>query len=112
MASTKNPKRNTKTAKVREQEEAAQAFITGANRAKAEEDGATMDLRTGVPAANRETSKRPATHRATSSVNKTPIMIRIDPALLERVDRAAARLGISRSAFIVSSTAERVEQME
>jgi predicted HicB family RNase H-like nuclease len=44
--------------------------------------------------------------------NKKPIMVRIDPALLERIDRAAKRLGISRSAFIVSSTAERLERME
>ena len=44
--------------------------------------------------------------------NKKPIMIRIDPAMLERIDRAARRLGISRSAFIVSSTAERLERME
>ncbi len=44
--------------------------------------------------------------------NKKPIMIRIDPGLLERIDRAAKRLGISRSAFIVSSTAERLERME
>ncbi len=47
-----------------------------------------------------------------ASENKKPIMIRIAPELLERIDRAAKRLGISRSAFIVSSTAERLERME
>ena len=44
--------------------------------------------------------------------NKKPVMIRIDPAMIERIDRAAKRLGISRSAFIVSSAAERLERME
>lgn len=44
--------------------------------------------------------------------HKEPIMIRIDPALLQRIDQAAKRLGISRSAFIVSSAAKQVESME
>jgi hypothetical protein len=41
-----------------------------------------------------------------------PIMIRIDAGLLGRVDHAAKRLGLSRSAFIVSSAARAVEAME
>jgi hypothetical protein len=44
--------------------------------------------------------------------NKKPIMIRVDPDMLTRIDRAAKRLGISRSAFIVSSAAIRLESME
>ena len=44
--------------------------------------------------------------------NKKPTMIRIDPDLLVRIDRGAKRLGISRSAFIVSSAAEKLERME
>jgi len=44
--------------------------------------------------------------------NKKPTMIRIAPDMLERIDRAAKRLGISRSAFIVSSAAEKLERME
>ena len=44
--------------------------------------------------------------------NKKPIMVRIDPDMVTRIDRAAKRLGISRSAFIVSSAAERLERME
>jgi hypothetical protein len=44
--------------------------------------------------------------------NKKPTMIRIDPDLLKRIDRGARRLGISRSAFIVSSAAEKLERME
>lgn len=38
--------------------------------------------------------------------NKKPAMIRIAPDLLQRIDRGAKRPGISRSAFILSSTAE------
>jgi hypothetical protein len=44
--------------------------------------------------------------------NKKPTMIRIDPELLQRIDRGAKRLGISRSAFIVSSAAEKLERMD
>jgi Ribbon-helix-helix protein, copG family len=44
--------------------------------------------------------------------NKKPTMIRVAPDLLERIDRGAKRLGISRSAFIVSSAAEKLERME
>jgi hypothetical protein len=44
--------------------------------------------------------------------NKKPTMIRIGPDLLERIDRGAKRLGISRSAFIVSSAAEKLERMD
>jgi hypothetical protein len=44
--------------------------------------------------------------------NKKPTMIRIAPDLLQRIDRGAKRLGISRSAFIVSSAAEKLERME
>ncbi len=46
-----------------------------------------------------------------TSENKKPVMIRIAPEMLDRIDRAAKRLGISRSAFIVSSAAERLERM-
>ncbi len=42
--------------------------------------------------------------------NKQPVMIRIDPALLKLVDRRAKKLGISRSAFIVQSAAEKLER--
>ena len=43
--------------------------------------------------------------------NKKPIMVRVDPELLERIDACAKRLGLSRSAFLVSSAAQRVENM-
>lgn len=43
--------------------------------------------------------------------NRKPTMIRIPPDLLTRIDRGAKRLGISRSAFIVQSAAEKLERM-
>ena len=66
-------------------ENQVQAFISGAGQAAAE---------------------------AEPEHNKKPIMIRVDPGMIERSDRAAKRLGISRSAFIVSSAAVRLESME
>ncbi len=66
-------------------EEQAQAFITGAGKAATEVE---------------------------PEQNKKPIMIRVDLSMLNRIDRAAKRLGISRSAFIVSSAAVRLESME
>ena len=47
----------------------------------------------------------------TQRSKKKPIMIRVEPELLERIDACAKRLGISRSAFLVSSAAQRVENM-
>ena len=44
--------------------------------------------------------------------NKKPITLRIDPDILKRIDRAAKRLGISRSAFMVSSSVEKMERMD
>ncbi|MBM4257965.1 MAG: ribbon-helix-helix protein, CopG family [Deltaproteobacteria bacterium] len=82
MAIVKNPKRNIKPKAERE----AQAFIANAGT-----NQITDELR---------------------KQNKEPIMIRIDPDLLRRIDHAAKRLGISRSAFIVSSAARQVESME
>jgi len=82
MAIVRNPKRSQPTGR----EAKAQAFISGA--------GTTV-----------ETPEE-------EDQNKKPIMIRVDPQMLNRIDRAAKRLGISRSAFIVSSTATRLESME
>jgi hypothetical protein len=82
MAIAKNPRRN-RSANV---ETAAETFIAGAGQG---------------PAAEKQ-----------RDANKVPTMIRIDPNLLERIDKGAKRLGISRSAFIVSSAAEKLEQME
>ena len=51
------------------------------------------------------------TSSRTQHTNKKPIMIRVEPELLERIDACAKRLGLSRSGFLVSSAAERVEHM-
>ncbi len=87
MTITKNPKRVTTAAS----EEKALAFISGA--------GTEQKTDRAVAAGD-------------ADQNKKPIMIRVDPYLLGRIDRAAKRLGISRSAFIVSSSAIRLEGME
>ena len=83
MAIAKNPKRNSTATS----EQSAEAFISGA----------------GKPPANQEDTARKLTQAIT---------IRVDPDILARMDRAAKRLGITRTAFIVSSAAERLERME
>ena len=82
MAIAKNPRRNL-PANV---ETAAGSFIAGAGQS---------------PAAEKP-----------RDANRVPTMIRIDPNLLERIDTGAKRLGLSRSAFIVSSAAEKLERMQ
>lgn len=76
--------KNPKRNTIAKTEQEAEAFISGAGQQPEEE----------------------------SAANKKPIMVRIDPDMVTRIDRAAKRLGISRSAFIVSSAAERLERME
>ena len=77
--------KNPKRNQNKEPEKAAEAFISGAGQ-------------------RQELEER--------DQNKKPTMIRIAPDLLERIDRGAKRLGLSRSAFIVSSAAEKLERME
>jgi hypothetical protein len=43
--------------------------------------------------------------------NRKPMTLRFPPELIERIDRAAKRLGINRTAFIVQSAAEKLERM-
>lgn len=91
MAIAKNPQRNRSATPKKSVEEQAEAFISGVSGA--DESGA-------------------APEREEPGGNKKPIMVRVDPEILVRIDRAAKRLGISRSAFIVSSAVERLERME
>lgn len=65
-------------------EERAEAFINGAGKSEIEE----------------------------TSTRKKPFLVRMDQELIERIDKAAKRLGISRAAFIVSSAARELERME
>ena len=71
MAIAKKPNRSTTNTQTADPEKAAEAFIAGA----------------GV-----------APEQAVS--HKTPVMIRFDRELLDRVDAAAKRRGISRSAWV------------
>lgn len=68
------------------QERAAEAFIQGAAKAAAEPEG--------------------------GGGRKTPIMLRFDAALLRRVDSAAKRRGISRSAWIAFKVSEALDAEE
>jgi len=52
------------------------------------------------------------TSSSTKKENKKPIMIRIDPEILDRIERSARRLGLSRSSFLVLSAVEKLERME
>lgn len=49
---------------------------------------------------------------AVESANRKPVMLRIPADMLHRIDRAAKRLGLTRSGFLVSSAAERLQRME
>jgi predicted HicB family RNase H-like nuclease len=44
--------------------------------------------------------------------NKTPVMLRFDPEVLKRVDAAAKRRGISRSAWIQFTVSRALDQGE
>lgn len=43
---------------------------------------------------------------------KIPVMLRVDPEVLERLDKAAKSIGLKRAAFILSSAVERANHME
>lgn len=89
MAIAKNPKRSLSASM---DEKQAEAFISGAGQ--------------------QPSQPTPDQTPEETNGNKKPIMVRVDPEMLKRIDRAAKRLGISRSAFMVSSTAEKLESME
>jgi hypothetical protein len=96
MAIAQNPKRKRPAVPSTKDERQAEAFILGAGHVA------------NQPAPNEASDPTPKKVRE----NKKPIMVRVDPEMLKRIDRAAQRLGISRSAFIMSSTAEKLERME
>jgi len=43
---------------------------------------------------------------------KKPMLLRFSPEMFKRIDHAAKRLGITRSAFIYQATARELEKME
>jgi hypothetical protein len=53
-----------------------------------------------------------AEHKSTKRERKTPVLIRFDPYILKRVDQAAARKGISRSAWVHFMVSRSLEQEE
>ena len=69
--------------------------------------------RRNIPeAANRKAEAFISGPEPTDKHNRKPTMIRIPPDIFKRIDHGAKRLGISRSAFIVLSAAEKLERME
>ncbi|TCZ54573.1 hypothetical protein [Roseicella aquatilis] len=86
MAIARRPNGNRAPAPPAAQERAAEAFIQGAAKAAAAEP---------------EPGGR-----------KTPIMLRFDATLLRRVDSAAKRRGISRSAWIAFKVSEALDAEE
>jgi len=88
LAIARKPKRNQSATEASNDEKAAEAFISGA---------ANAAVKTEAQAA---ASKR------------VPVMIRFDSALLEQVDDAAKRRGISRSAWVQFTVSRAIEQGE
>ncbi len=86
MAIARRPNSNRSVPLVADQDKAAEVFIQGA-------DGRvvpTGDVQSDGP-------------------RKTPIMLRFDAGLLRRVDTAARRRGISRSAWIAFKVSEALD---
>jgi hypothetical protein len=53
-----------------------------------------------------------AEHKSTKRERKTPVLIRFDPDTLKRIDQAAKRKGISRSAWVHFMVSRALEQEE
>lgn len=75
-------------------EEAAAAFILGADHGPAE---------TPIPqppAATPASTEPEKPAKITAKVNKEPVQIRFDPDTLAEIDRRAGRLGVSRAGWV------------
>ena len=86
MAIARRPNSNRPVSPTTDQDKVAEAFIHGAGR---------RDF--------------PAGEAALDGLRKTPIMLRFDVGLLRRVDTAAKRRGISRSAWIAFKVSEALD---
>ena len=86
MAIARKPNVNRVASLDRVAEQAATAFIYGAGKAAVEDVAAPV-----------------------ADVRKTPIMLRFNGELLRRVDTAAKRRGISRSAWIAFKVSEALD---
>lgn len=89
MAIAKAPKRSTAPGVIDEQEKErrAEAFISGGG-------------------SNPAPQPTPTKHR------KTPVTMKWDPSLLERIDQAAERKGINRTAWVHFKLSEALDQEE
>ena len=85
MAITKKPKSNQSAIASQDANRAEEAFISGAVKQGVAEEATTK---------------------------KTPIMMRFDPEVLKRVDEAAKRRGVSRSAWIQFTVSRALDQGE
>jgi hypothetical protein len=54
----------------------------------------------------------PAQEPAPRGGKKVPVMLRVDPGDLARIDRAAKKIGLKRAAYILSSAIERTNSTE
>lgn len=86
MAIARKPNSNPTASPGRDPEQVASAFIQGA--------GQSVDAAPTLPVAD---------------ARKTPIMLRFNGDLLRRVDTAAKRRGISRSAWIAFKVSEALD---
>jgi hypothetical protein len=86
MAIARRPNGNRTASLIRDPEQVASAFIQGAGQA--------ADAAPELPAID---------------ARKTPIMLRFNGDLLRRVDTAAKRRGISRSAWIAFKVSEALD---
>jgi len=86
MAIARRPNSNRPVPPVADQDKAAEVFIHGAGGRDA-----------------------PASGEQPDGPRKTPIMLRFDAGLLRRVDTAAKRRGISRSAWIAFKVSEALD---
>lgn len=86
MAIARRPNSNRTASAGRDPERAASAFIHGAGQA--------ADVAPDIPV---------------TDARKTPIMLRFNGDLLRRVDTAAKRRGISRSAWIAFKVSEALD---
>jgi predicted HicB family RNase H-like nuclease len=84
MAITKKPKSNQSAISAKDSERAAEAFISGAGKQAEPEE----------------------------STKKVPFMVRFDADILKRVDEAAKRRGISRSAWVQYTVSRALDQGE
>ncbi len=86
MAIARKPNSNRTASSVRNPEQVASAFIQGADQ--------VADAAPDIPV---------------TDARKTPIMLRFNRDLLRRVDTAAKRRGISRSAWIAFKVSEALD---